>query len=75
MNEYRNYKGILMSKRFLLCAALLAPLGSFSGCQSEGPAERAGRSVDNAARDLKDAVNPGGPAEKAGRSVDRALNK
>jgi len=64
-----------MSKRFLLCAALLVPLASLSGCQSEGPAERAGKGVDNAARDLKDAVNPGGPAEKAGRSVDRALNK
>jgi len=67
-----------VSKRFLWCSALLlatfAPL-ALTGCQSQGPAERAGKGVDNAARDLKDAVNPGGPAEQAGRNVDRAINK
>lgn len=42
---------------------------------NEGPAERAGRSVDNAASSLRDAVDPPrGPVERLGRSVDRATN-
>jgi predicted small lipoprotein YifL len=56
-------------------AVLFMSLASLAGCQEEGPAERAGKGVDKAARDLKDAVNPPGPAEKAGRAVDDALNK
>jgi hypothetical protein len=53
---------------------LLMSMIPLAGCQNEGPAERAGRAVDSAARDIKDAVSPGGPMEKAGRNVDRALN-
>jgi hypothetical protein len=65
-----------MSKRYTCCAVMLLSItASLTGCQSQGPAERAGQGVDNAARDIKDAVNPGGPAEQAGRNVDRALNK
>jgi len=38
-----------------------------------GPAERAGRSVDRAVDNMRDAVDPpSGPAERAGRAVDRA---
>src|SRR5262249_12239705 len=38
-----------------------------AGCESEkGPAEKAGASVDRAARDVKDTISPPGPAEKAG---------
>ncbi len=38
-----------------------------------GPAERAGRSMDRAVDNLRDAVDPpSGPAERAGRAVDRA---
>jgi hypothetical protein len=45
-----------------------------SACQQEGPAERAGRSLDNAGQSVSDALNPPqGPAEAAGRKVDRAL--
>jgi hypothetical protein len=55
---------------WLLATALFA-----AGCQSQGPAERAGKAIDNAARDARDAVKPGGPAEQAGRNIDRALNK
>ncbi len=38
-----------------------------------GPAERAGRSMDRAVDNLRDAVDPpSGPVERAGRAVDRA---
>jgi hypothetical protein len=55
---------------WLLAVALLV-----AGCQSQGPAELAGKAIDSAGRDIRDTVNPGGPAEKAGRNIDRALNK
>lgn len=59
----------------ILGLTLLVASFAMAGCQQEGPAERAGKGVDNAARDLKDAVNPPGPMEKAGRAVDDAINK
>lgn len=55
---------------------LLAPLvGLGVGCESQGPAERAGERIDNAAKDVKDAVDPRGPVEKAGAAVDNAADK
>ena len=57
----------------LLSLAGLLPL---AGCQEEGPAERAGRQVDNAARNVRDTVNPpSGPAESAGRKIDDATRR
>lgn len=54
----------------------LAPLvGLNVGCDSQGPAERAGERIDNAAENVKDAVDPRGPAEKAGAAVDNAADK
>jgi hypothetical protein len=55
--------------------ALLICIGLFAqtvGCKSkpaEGPAEKAGKKVDNAAQDTKDAV------KKAGDDVDDATKK
>jgi hypothetical protein len=46
---------------------------SFAGCESEGPAEKAGKSVDKGIQNVKDAVNPPGPAEQAGRNLDKAI--
>jgi hypothetical protein len=43
------------------------------GCESKGPAEKAGESIDKGVKDVKDAVNPPGPTEKAGRAIDNAL--
>ena len=37
----------------ILCAALLFGLAA---CEREGPAEKAGRSIDRAAKDVSDAV-------------------
>jgi hypothetical protein len=45
------------------------------GCQ-KGPAERAGEQVDNAARAVRDTVNPpSGPLEAAGRKIDDATGR
>ncbi len=54
---------------FLTLGALLA----FAGCESKGPAEKAGESIDKGIQNAKDVVNPPGPLEKAGRNVDKAL--
>lgn len=51
----------------LLCAVPMA------ACDNEGPAQKAGISVDKAAQEVKDMIAPPGPMEKAGRSVDNAL--
>lgn len=61
-------KPLLMS--LLLLPLVAAPLTS---CREKGPGEKVGESLDRAAEDVKDAVNPKGPAEKAGEKVDKAL--
>ncbi|WP_207792119.1 hypothetical protein [Siccirubricoccus phaeus] len=59
--------------RLLLMAALL--LTTLAACEREGPAERAGRNLDRAGEQVRDAVDPPrGPVERLGRSVDRAVN-
>lgn len=52
---------------------LAAALALVVGCESEGPAEQAGESIDNAASDVGDALDPAGPAEEAGQAVDDAV--
>ena len=52
---------------------MFAALAAFAGCESEGPAEKAGKAVDQGVQNAKDAVNPPGAAEKAGRAVDKAI--
>ncbi len=59
----------------LVFPLVLAGLLPMVGCQ-EGPAERAGERVDNAAREVRDTVNPpSGPAEAAGRKIDDATHR
>jgi hypothetical protein len=43
-----------------------------AGCESEGPAEKAGAQVDKVIQNAKDTISPPGPAEKAGRALDKA---
>ena len=63
---------ISVSLRLLMPALLLLGLAA---CQQEGPAERAGLSLDRAGQNLRDTVDPPrGPVERLGRSVDRAVN-
>lgn len=55
----------------LLAAALAIAL---TACHQEGPAEKAGKSLDHAGQSISDALNPPqGPGQAAGRKVDRAL--
>jgi hypothetical protein len=66
MSKKRKY-------RFAPLAALLfAAFATVVGCESKGPAERAGASIDKGVQNAKDAINPPGPTEKAGRALDRA---
>ena len=53
----------------------LATILAATGCESKGPAQRAGENLDRGIQDAKDAVNPPGPVEKAGRGLDKALGK
>jgi predicted small lipoprotein YifL len=56
----------------LLIIATLAM--GLTACHEEGPAERAGKNLDNAGQSVSDALNPPqGPAQSVGRKVDRAL--
>ncbi len=62
--------------RVFAFAPLLVMLGAvaaFAGCESKGPAEKAGESIDKGVQDVKDAVNPPGAGEKAGRELDKAV--
>jgi len=58
--------------RFALIAALA--LGSLS-CKEEGPAEKAGRELDDAVDDAVEKLRHGdeGAIEKAGRKIDEAV--
>jgi len=64
-----------MSPLASLAALLLVAVVVFAGCESKGPAEKAGESIDKGIQDAKDAVTPPGPTEKVGREVDKVLNK
>jgi predicted small lipoprotein YifL len=57
-----------------LAGLLLASVVTFAGCETKGPAEKAGENIDKGIQNAKDAVNPPGPVEKVGRGVDKALN-
>lgn len=62
--------------RVVSVASMITMFGvlvALSGCESKGPAEKAGEQVDQGIQNVKDAVNPPGNAEKAGRAVDKAL--
>jgi hypothetical protein len=58
---------------FAALVPMIGALVAFAGCESKGPAEKAGESIDNAVQSAKDIVDPPGAAEKVGRTLDRAL--
>ena len=65
--------------RITVTAGLVAAL-SFAGiagigCHEEGPAEQAGRAIDEAAESAEEGVSDlrDGPAEEAGEAVDEAV--
>ncbi len=59
----------------LAILAALAATAATAACNTrEGPAERAGRSLDRAGERVRDTADPPrGPVERLGRSVDRAF--
>jgi hypothetical protein len=58
----------------LLIAACSFLMAGLAACHQEGPAEKAGHSLDNAGQKVQDTLDPPqGPAQAAGRKVDRAL--
>ena len=61
------------SLAFRLSLLMLGALVALAGCESKGPAEKAGESIDKGIQNAKNAINPPGPAEKAGRNLDKAL--
>ena len=63
------------SRTAALACLFLAAFPGLSGCESKGPAQQAGESLDRGVQNAKDAVNPPGPVEKAGRGLDKALGK
>ena len=61
-------------KTTLLFALCVFPLATqLTSCREKGPGEKIGEKMDNAAEDIKDAVDPKGPGEKAGEKIDKAL--
>ncbi|WP_022663517.1 Rv0909 family putative TA system antitoxin [Paucidesulfovibrio longus] len=65
--------------KFICFVALLAFLGVGYGCEKEGPAEKAGKKIDQtleqAGDSIEDVGDKEGPAEKAGKKIDQALEK
>jgi len=57
----------------LRTAVFFGAFTTFAGCETKGPAEKAGESIDKGIQNAKDVVNPPGPAEQAGRNLDKAL--
>lgn len=64
-----------MKQAILMSACLFAAVAPMTSCREKGPGEKVGESIDKAAEDIKDAVDPKGPAEKAGEKLDNALGK
>ena len=62
-------------KKLVMGTLTLLFAGMLVGCEPAGPAEKAGKGLDNAGKDLKNAVDPRGPAQEAGDKIDNALGK
>jgi hypothetical protein len=67
-NQMRKITAVALAATLVAGSAL-----SFSGCERQGPAERAGEQLDRTVEDAKDKLDPAGPAEKAGEKLDRAV--
>jgi hypothetical protein len=66
----RKIAAIVLGTTLMIGGTFLA-----TGCERQGPAEQAGKNVDQAVEKMKDVVSPPGPAEKAGKELDRAVDK
>jgi hypothetical protein len=66
MKVSQKLNTVLLS--LFLAAGLLA-------CDKPGPAESAGKSIDQQTEKLADAINKPGPAESAGRTIDQKTDE
>lgn len=64
----RKIAAIVLGTTFIISGMFLS-----TGCERQGPAEQAGKNVDQAVEKMKDVVNSPGPAEKAGKELDQAV--
>lgn len=71
----KNYFAIM------LIGAISIAMVALSGCDSKGPAEKAGEKIDksiesvkDAVEDAKDKITDKGPAEKMGENIDKAVD-
>jgi hypothetical protein len=61
---------VVQKLSLMVCTGFL--LASLGGCAREGPAERAGKQIDETVEEL---TNPEGPAESAGEEIDRSVDE
>jgi len=61
------------NRNALRTALVSVAFAGLLGCEAEGPADKAGKSIDKGIQNAKEAVDPAGPAEQAGRNLDKAL--
>lgn len=62
-----------MKKTITILLTSFALGALLTGCPEEGPIEKAGKKVDEAAESVRDAVKKDGPMEKAGEKIDDAV--
>ncbi len=64
----------MMTDRMMAALRSLALAGGLmafgSGCQTQGPAEKAGEAIDNAAREAGDVLDKDGPIENAAERLE-----
>lgn len=64
---------MVSSKVLMGVASFSLAILLLSGCEREGPAERAGEQMDEAAEGTRRVVPGEGPVERAGKEVDDAV--
>ena len=70
--KLRKRANLLPKGSMVLAVAALCLV--LTGCpERDGPAERAGEAVDDAAESVGDALTPDGPAENAGEKLDETF--
>lgn len=66
----------MKARRFSLfgvSSVLVGGLIFLGGCETEGPAEKAGEKIDQDVQKAQDALDPRGPAEKLGDKIDQGV--
>ena len=64
-----------IKNRLLTSIGVMVLVLGLGGCEGEGPAERTGERIDEAAERATDALDPKGPAERAGEQIDQTMER